>query len=56
MLHGTVEERVQLTGNKSLEILTYLWVYEQINGHTVWVAQLVGRVQFMWLYVPVHET
>jgi len=49
MLHGTVEERVQLTGNKSLENLAYLWVYEQIYGHTVRLAQLAARFQFIWL-------
>jgi hypothetical protein len=49
MLHETVEERVQLAGNKSAENLAYLWVCEQIYGHTVWLAQLTVRVQFMWL-------
>jgi hypothetical protein len=49
MLHATVEERVQLAGNKNPESLAYLWVCEQIYGHTVWLAQLAVRIQFMRL-------
>jgi len=49
MLHRTVEERVQVAGSKSAESLAYLWVCEQIYGHTVWLTQLAVRVQFMWL-------
>ena len=49
MLHETVEESVQLAGNKSAGSLAYLWVCEQIYGHTVWLAQLTVRVRFMWL-------
>jgi hypothetical protein len=44
MLHETVEKRVHLAGNKSTESQTYLWVCEQIYGHTVWPARRAARV------------
>lgn len=56
MLHGRVEERIQLAGNKIPESLAYLWVCERIYGQTVWLAQLALWVQFIWLMSNLENT